>query len=326
VRTVASFLAVLLPITAWAADAQLSAIAYVNKMGAALQTLNYHGTLVYINNGQVESIELIHKNDGKHELERLVHLSGEPREVIRDNDVVTCYLPDRKSVVVGQRRFNNHLFAKLTTNLGQFAPNYNFLTAGNNRVAGRETRIIKINPKDLYRYGYRLWIDENTYLLLRSELVDSKGDVLEQMMFTQIDVVDHIPDKMLKPAITGESFTWHGAGDDKGATKINSSRTWNVTDMPSGFMVSARYRQKMPTSKQPAEHAIISDGLASISVYIEPFSNESQSVIGASRMGAMNIYGLVQGDHKVTIVGEVPMFTIKKIAQSIRFQQTGDAQ
>ena len=91
---VASLLAVFLPVAAWAADAQLSAIDYVNKMGTALQTLNYHGTLVYINNGQVESIELFHKNDGKDEIERLVHLSGEPREVIRDNDVVTCYLPD----------------------------------------------------------------------------------------------------------------------------------------------------------------------------------------------------------------------------------------
>ena len=73
-----SFLAVFLPIAAWAADAPLNAIDYVNKMGSALQTLNYHGTLVYINDDQVESIELIHKNDGKGEFERLVHLSGEP--------------------------------------------------------------------------------------------------------------------------------------------------------------------------------------------------------------------------------------------------------
>lgn len=322
---VSSLFAVLLPVAAWAADAQLSAIDYVNKMGTALQTLNYHGTLVYINNGQVESLELIHKNDGKDEIERLVHLSGEPREVIRDNDVVTCYLPDSQSVVVGQRRFNNHLFAKLTTNLDQFAPNYSFLIAGSNRVAGRVSRIININPKDLYRYGYRLWIDENTYLLLRSELVDSQGSVLEQMMFTQINIVDQIPDAMLKPAITGESFTWHGA-NDKGATKISTNQTWRVGKMPNGFSVSARYKQTMPNSEHPAEHAIISDGLASISVYIEPFSSESKSFVGTSHMGAMNIFGLVQGDHRVTIVGEVPMTTIEMIAQSIRFQQDTPAQ
>ena len=322
---VASLLAVFLPVAAWAAGAQLSAIDYVNKMGTALQTLNYHGTLVYINNGQVESIELFHKNDGKDEIERLVHLSGEPREVIRDNDVVTCYLPDSQSVVVGQRRFNNHLFAKLTTNLDQFAPNYSFIIAGSNRVAGKVSRVININPKDLYRYGYRLWIDENSYLLLRSELVDSQGSVLEQMMFTQIDVNDQIPDSMLKPAITGESFTWHGA-DNKDANKINTHQTWKVGKMPSGFMVSARYKQNMPNSTRPAEHAIISDGLASISVYIEPIDNESKSFEGASRVGAMNIFGLVQEDHQVTIVGEVPMNTIEMIAQSIRFQSDMDPQ
>ena len=314
----ASLFAVLVPISALAVDAQLSAVDYIGKMGQALQTLNYHGSLVYINDGRVESIQLIHKNDSKGEFERLVHLSGEPREVIRENDVVTCYLPDSNSVVVGQRRFNNHLFAKLTTNLEQFAPNYSFTTAGENRVAGKVTRIVEINPKDLYRYGYRLWIDESSNLLLKSELVDSQGAVLEQMMFTQIEIVDEIPDAMLKPAISGESFTWHG-DDEKIEKDGEIDRSWQVANMPSGFVVSARYKQQMPNSSQPAEHVIISDGLASVSVYIEPFNAESQSFVGASRMGAVNIFGLIQQDHQVTVVGEVPMSTVEMISKSIRY-------
>lgn len=314
----ASFLAVFVPISAWAVDAQLSAVEYVGKMGQALQTLNYHGSLVYINDGRVESMQLIHKNDGKGEFERLVHLSGEPREVIRKNDVVTCYLPDSQSVLVGQRRFNNHLFAKLTANLEQFAPNYSFTKAGNNRVAGRNTRIIAIDPKDAYRYGYRLWLEEASNLLLKSELISSQGEVLEQMMFTQIEIVDSIPDAMLKPAVSGESFTWHGA-DDKSENTRDVDRSWQVANMPSGFMISARYKQQMPNSSQPAEHVIISDGLASVSVYIEPFNAESQSFVGASRMGAVNIFGSVHEDHQVTVVGEVPMPTVEMIAQSIRY-------
>ena len=314
----ASLLAVVVPISAWAADAQLSAVEYIGKMGHALQTLNYHGSLVYINDGRVESMQLIHKSDGQGEFERLVHLSGEPREVIRNNDVVTCYLPDSQSVLVGQRRFNNHLFSKLTTNLEQFAPNYSFIKAGSNRVAGRNTHIIEINPKDPYRYGYRLWLEEASNLLLKSELVSSQGEVLEQMMFTQIEIVDYIPDEMLKPAVAGESFTWHGE-EHKNANAQDIDRSWQVANMPSGFMISARYKQQMPNSKQPAEHVIISDGLASVSVYIEPFNAESQSFVGASRMGAVNIFGSVQEDHQVTVVGEVPMTTVEMIAQSIRY-------
>ncbi|WP_455211592.1 MucB/RseB C-terminal domain-containing protein [Kaarinaea lacus] len=314
----ASFLAVFVPISTWAVDAQLSAVEYIGKMGQALQTLNYHGSLVYINDGRVESMQLIHKNDGQGEFERLVHLSGEPREVIRNKDVVTCYLPDSQSVLVGQRRFNNHLFAKLTANLEQFAPNYSFIKAGSNRVAGRNTHIIEINPKDLYRYGYRLWLEETSNLLLKSELVNSQGEVLEQMMFTQIDIVDHIPEAMLKPAVSGESFTWHGEGEN-GANDLDVDWAWQVVNLPSGFMISARYKQQMPNSSQPAEHVIISDGLASVSVYIEPFNAESQSFVGASRMGAVNIFGSVHEDHQVTVVGEVPMPTVEMIAQSIRY-------
>ncbi len=314
----ASLLAVFVPITALAVDAQLSAIDYIGKMGLALQTLNYHGSLVYINDGRVESLQLIHKNDGQSESERLVHLSGEPREVIRKNDVVTCYLPDSKSVVVGQRRFNNHLFAKLTVNLNQFAPNYSFVTGGSDRIAGKNARIIEINPKDPYRYGYRLWIDETSNLLLKSELVNSQGEVLEQMMFTQIEIVDDIPEAMLKPAVSGDSFTWHG-DEDKSGKGLDVDRAWQVANLPSGFMISARFKQQMPNSSQPAEHVIISDGLASVSVYIEPFNAENKSFVGASRRGAVNIFGSVHENYQVTVVGDVPLPTVEMIAQSIRY-------
>jgi sigma-E factor negative regulatory protein RseB len=318
VKRFASFLAVFVPIASWAVDIQPSAVDYINKMGQALKTLNYHGSLVYLNGGRLESLQLIHKNDGNKEWERLVHLSGEPREVIRHDDVVTCYLPDSRSVVVGQRRFNNHLFAKLTANLEQFAPNYSFITSGSNRVAGKDAVIIEINPKDPYRYGYQLWIDKASKLLLKSELVDAKGEVLEQMMFTQLDIVDDIPEAMLKPAVSGESFTWHGE-DDTSTDETNVDRGWQVAKMPSGFMISARYKQQMPNSTQPVEHVIISDGLASVSVYIEPFNAESQSFIGSSRMGAVNIFGSVLDDHKVTVVGEVPISTVEMIAKSIQY-------
>jgi sigma-E factor negative regulatory protein RseB len=301
-------------------DAQTSAADYIAKMGQALQTLNYIGSLVYINDGNVESMQLIHKNDKQGEFERLVHLSGEPREVIRNNDVVTCYLPDSQSVVVGQRRFNNHLFAKLTANLDQFAPNYSFVAAGNNRVAGKTVRIIAINPKDPYRYGYRLWLDESSNLLLKSELINSQGEVLEQMMFTQIDIVDHVPDTMLKPAVVGESLTWHSNKDkDKVEKNLDVDRAWQVENMPRGFMISARYKQRMPDSSQPVEHVVISDGLASVSVYIEPSNTDSQSFVGASRKGAVNVFGSLHDGHQVTVVGEVPMPTVEMIAQSIRY-------
>jgi sigma-E factor negative regulatory protein RseB len=220
---------------------------------------------------------------------------------------------------VGQRRFNNHLIAKLTTNLERFAPNYGFSIEGTNRVAGKMARLIVIDPKDAFRYGYRLWVDEKTALLLKTELLDNDGKVLEQMMFANIEVVDKIPDAMLQPGVSGEKYTWHGKKSE-GAQTQDADPGWRVANLPNGFVVSGQFKQTMPNSDQPADHMIISDGLASISVYIEPFGVESQAFVGASRMGALNVFGAVFEDHQVTVVGEVPQATVEMIAQSIKYQ------
>ena len=294
------------------------ALDYLNKMGEALRSLNYQGTLVYMHNGQVETMQLIHKKDDSGETERLVHMSGEAREVVRKGDTVTCYMPDSQSVVVGKRRFNSHLLAKLRANFKDFVDFYSFIVGGEDRVAGRMARIVMINPKDDYRYGYRLWLDKGNYLLLKSEMVDAKDNALEQIVFANIDVVDNIPDQMLLPAVNGEKFTWHSggkSGDDN--TAVAEPSAWQIKSLPKGFVVTGHFKQTMPNSNQPADHMVLSDGLASISIYIENFAAESQGFVGASQMGAINIFGTIHDDYKVTVVGEVPENTVKMISESV---------
>ena len=287
----------------------------LNKMSTALKSLNYHGKVVYMHEGHVESLQLIHKNDVNGERQRVVHLTGAAREVIRKGDTVTCYLPDSQSVVVGTRRFNNHLLAKLTTGIEKFADQYTFTFAGNGRVAGRDTTIVSVDPKDIFRYGYRFWIDKDTHLLLKSDLIGDNGQSLEQVAFVELEIVDNIPDKMLMPAISGESFTWHD-GKDNSEQKVLEF-AWQISRMPNGFKITGRSKQRMPNSSEPVDYMIVSDGLASVSVYIEQFTAESQGFIGASRMGAVNIFGSVLDDHHVTVVGEVPRKTVQMIAESV---------
>ena len=292
---------------------------YLNKMGHALRSLNYHGTLIYLRNGQIETIEVIHKKDDQGEYERLVHLSGDAREVVRKGDVVTCYLPDSQSVVVGKRRFDNHFLGRLKDNFKDFVDYYSFAIDGEERVAGRMTRILLVQPKDGYRYGYRLWIDQENYLLLKSELVGADNQVFEQMMFANISVVDEIPAKMLVPAIDGDKFTWHTGKGHEGSV-AESDSDWEVNKLPDGFTVTGYFKQPMPNSEKPADHLVLSDGLASISVYIESFNAESQSFVGSTKMGAMNVYGTIQEDYKVTVVGEVPAKTVHMIANAIQYR------
>lgn len=288
-------------------------------MSTAIQSLNYYGILVYLHDGQVEAIQLAHKKDSSGEFERLVHLSGVAREVIRDNDKVTCYLPDTQSVVVGERRFSNRLLAKLATNFREFSNTYTFAVNGIGRVAGLYARIIEVIPKDAYRYGYRLWVSEASGLPLQTQLLNINGEVLEQIMFAKIDIVETIPESMLKPTTLGKEFAWYDTLKlNRGGRDIDQG--WKIDFVPVGFSLSGHYKHVMPNSQRAAEHMVVSDGLATVSVYIETFNAESQPFIGASRVGAVHIYGSVLDDYQVTVVGEVPGPTVRMIAQSVRYQ------
>lgn len=303
------------------ADQQaVSALTLLNKMGESIKSSNYYGTLVYMHNGHVESLKVVHKMDGSGEYQRIVHLTGAAREVIRKDDVVTCYMPDSQSVFVGERRFNNHLLARLSKNFEEFTNQYNFEMDGAGRVAGREAAIVAIRPKDDYRYGYRFWIDNDSYLLLKSDLVDASGKVLEQLMFVDISVNAEITEDMLKPAIDGKTFTWHKGNDNTAEKADDKQAGWQIKNMPNGFSVKDRSKQKMPNSEDLVDYLFVSDGLATISVYIEKFGVDTKGYVGSSRMGAVSIYGSLLDEYHVTVVGEAPQGTVKMIAESISLQ------
>jgi len=299
--------------TAFAADA--SALGLLQQMAASLQNLNYRGTVVYSYGRNMESVQVFHQSGPKGERERLVHLSGERREVLRKNDVVTCYMPDLRSVMVGQQSFGATLINRINVDTGNYQGYYRFKKVGDGRVADKAVRKIEILPKDQFRYGYRLWLDKDNSLLLKSELLDIDGKVLEQFMFVQIDVVNKIPDEMLKPSINGESFSWHKASAER---DVGTPSGWRLTRLPVGFTVSESGHRSMPNSEAGAEHIVVSDGLASISVYIEDFGVESQGIIGPTQFGAVNIYGKIVHDHQVTVVGDVPAPTVKMVADSVQ--------
>lgn len=296
--------------------ADSTALQYLQRMNHALRSLNYHGTLVYSSGSTVDSMLLFHKVSAAGEQERLVHLSGEPREVLRKNDVVTCYLPENRSVLVGKRSVGSAFKTRFNINHPQFSPNYDLLVEGTGRVAGKIALILRIFPKDRYRYGYRLWLDKDNYLLLKSALLDPSGKVLEQAMFAKVEVVNNIPDAMLKSSIDGERFTWHRSETTQ-QSKLATHNDWRLQKLPSGFSVSESDHRDMPNSDSGADHLVVSDGLASVSVYIENFGVGSQSVIGAKRFGALNVYGKILDDHKVTVVGAVPAMTAKIIADAL---------
>jgi sigma-E factor negative regulatory protein RseB len=287
------------------------------RMQMALQDLNYHGTLVYLQDGQVQSMRIIHKASEDGEYERLINLNGVAREVIRKDDVVTCYMPDKKKVTVDKRQYNRHILSKLVENdfvaLQEF---YDFKLEGEDRIAGLKAQRVLIQPKDKLRYGYRLWLGTKDALLLKSDLLSVKGKVLEQVMFADIHIVDQIPMDMLTPVSSSKGFSWfrHGS-EDKG--QHDASENWKIKSLPKGFSISTHVRQALPDSDQPTEQWIATDGLASVSIYVEDLIAGNNVFEGVMQKGAMNIFGLSLSGHQVTVVGEVPANTVEMIARSV---------
>lgn len=295
------------------------------KMSQAMEQTNYDGIFVYARDGFMDTMRIIHRRDPDGARERLVSLSGSAREVIRSGRQVVCIFPDDKSVLVERARPNDLFPATFNEPLDRIRRYYDFALLGADRVAGRAARIVFIAPRSGDRYGYRLWIDEQSYLLLKSEVIDPGGALIEQVIFTHIDTPAWIADELFEPEISGEGYAWI-ANESSGVVGIRDTDEWDVGWLPAGFTMSERARQPIAASRMPVEHLVFSDGLAVVSVFVEKLEDGKPQLQGFSSMGAVNAFSSVTAGHQVTVVGEVPRATVRKIAGSVgrRGKQAAD--
>ena len=296
---------------------------WLMKMNRAAGALNYDGVFVYQFADQLQTMRIIHRADGNSRRERLVALSGVGREVIRNDREVRCYLPDENVVLVEHRKSDSKGFPNLIPkSLAELDRNYDIRLGKVGRVANRKVQAVVIRPKDGYRYGYQLWADTETGLLLKAHLIDHPGSIIEQFVFTQVSIGANIPDSDLEPQNKGKNYVWYreSAPNDmslQGATK------WTVAGLPQGFSLSTRMQRKIANREIPIEQMVFSDGLSVVSVFIERIdtsgSNASRSgnLSGLTAKGAVNAYGKRIDNHQVTAVGEAPSITIRQIGQSI---------
>jgi sigma-E factor negative regulatory protein RseB len=289
---------------------------WLMKMNHAARTLNYLGTFVYQNNGQLEAMRIIHKVDGGTTRERLVSLSGAPREIIRTEREVVCYLPDMGSVVVEYRKLDIKYFpGLLPERLQELDENYVIRLGGSGRVAGRPAQIVTIAPRDGYRYGYRLWADRETGLLLKAALLDQEERILEQFMFTHVTIGQPIPASALDPDIRDEGLKWYRETAEDGLA--HAEPNWTATRLPKGFKLTTYLSRREPLRRKPLEHLVYSDGLAAVSVFIERRGEGKLLMRGTTRMGAVHAFGKELDGYQVTAVGEVPAATITLIGGSV---------
>ena len=174
---------------------------WVLRMLQAGQSLNYKGNMVGIRGTNVELMGIVHKIDADGEQERIYSLNGTPREIIRKSGELICYLPDKNMGLQGKLFQDQRFFPAFTdSELVKLDDYYTFQLGQMDRIVGRDAQTIKINPKDEYRYGYQLWIDKETGLLLQSACVDHEGTALERYMFTEVEINIPIDESELEPS------------------------------------------------------------------------------------------------------------------------------
>ncbi|BAU48224.1 sigma E regulatory protein, MucB/RseB [Sulfurifustis variabilis] len=286
------------------------------RIGQAARRLNYEGTFVYQHGAQLETMRIAHRVANGVTEERLVSLTGTPREVIRTEREVRCYLPDSNSIVVEHRRANGQGFpAILPERLRDLEENYVLELGRGARVTGRPVQGLVIRPRDDFRYGYQLWADRETGLLLKADVINDKGKILEQFMFTQIAIGGDIPASAIAPQTKDAGMVWYRDA----VSQPSAAPAWRATKLPPGFKLRSSVMRKMPMRDDAVQQLVYSDGLATVSVFIEPLNESGPPPTGdgPTRMGALYALGRPVDSHHVTVVGEVPAKTVAMIGASV---------
>lgn len=308
-------LSLLFSVTAWAGE--LSPREILDAMCDAMQNQSYRGTFVYLHDNKMESMEVVRRKDERGDIEKILSLNGEAREIIRDDDVVTCILPSSGKVTIDKSRPRSQLPLALPQNLDGVENFYVLTLEGEERVAGQDCLVVSMLPRDGYRYGHRLWVARDSKMMVKSDLLDERGMPIEQIMFTQLALGGDLPDELFEPTLDSEGFKQVEIGKTEVHNGHEYDLKWQATQVPQGFaLVSHDHQTSMATGKS-MEHLVFSDGMASVSVFVEPYQEGERALNGASRMGAMNAYGRVAGQHKILVVGEVPAATVMLINKHV---------
>lgn len=306
-----------LPLMLWVvtcvADEDLAA--RIGRIGPATRALNYEGTFVYAHGANIDAMRIVHGVTDGVERERLVSLTGPGREVIRDGARITCTFADDRAVMVEKYRPADYIGLALSEPIEKIAAQYAFESLGIERIAGREALAVMIRPHAADRYSYRLSIDTQTDLLLKSAVLAGNGVILEQVMFVALDVGQRIAPEKLLAELDGAGYTHYM--NDAQATPTAATERLEVSWLPSGFTLKKSHRQHLSTSRSPVTHLVYSDGLAMVSVFVEELVDDVQPLNGYSAMGAVNAFSRMSDRFQITVVGEIPQTTVRRIAASV---------
>jgi len=313
-----------MPATTRAADTQpqvassVEAVEWLQRLSPAMNTTSYRGVFVYGRNQQVHSMQVAHRYNGSMVEERLVIQDGGSGEIVRRGTEVICVLPAQDTVTLDAIIPSGSLADSFNDQPLPAPRWYQAQMLGEGRVAGYAVVKIALNAHDPYRYSYRLWLEKDTGLLVKSQTRNADDQILEHFQFTSLDITDDIVDSELQISTTDKSKTHTMSLEPSNSVTelVTRLQGWSLGWLPAGFEPAATPRS------DKRQVIAFSDGFAAFSVFVEDAVSLDMPT-GASRIGATTVYlRPVQSDGRqvlISVVGEVPPITARKVAESVRF-------
>lgn len=292
-----------------------TAVQWLDKMNLAMKTLNYEGTVIFMKNGQIETMKYRHSVDNGVSQERLSSLNSPMREVTRKSNEVTCVFKETSEKVINHHPLDSSFIINMPSSAAMLQKSYNLELAGQESVAMLPAQIVAAQPKDQLRYPRKIWINTQTFLPLKIEVYGLEGHALEEVMFTDLNT-----------QAGAEPLNGNNVDDNFHTKHIHSaqaepldSATFVLKNWPQGFEPVFFIRNSIQQSQKAVDHLLVSDGFSTVSVYLE--AKEADGINGLHSLGTVNSFSKVIDNTQITVLGEVPAETVELIAGGIAFRQ-----
>ncbi|MBS0849073.1 sigma-E factor regulatory protein RseB [Citrobacter sp. JGM124] len=300
--------------TASASAKENSSEALLQEMNQASQSLNYELSFISVNKQGIESQRYRHIRLNDQTLAQLLQMDGPLREVVQRGDEISYFEPGLEPFTLNGDYIVDSLPSIVYSNFSQLAAYYDFIPVGRTRIANRLCDVLRIVARDGTRYSYIVWLDTETKLPLRVDLLDRDGETLEQFRVISFSVGESLVHLMseLEKANLPPVFSV--------PESETSSIAWQVSWIPEGFKEISSSRRPLPVVGTPIESRLYSDGLFSFSVNVNEITgsvNHSDQLI---RTGRRTIDTQHRDKAEITVVGELPPQTAKRIADSVKFE------
>ena len=290
-------------------------IAWLQRAAEAAKSASYAGTFAHSNGDRTSTVRITHVNVGGEEHERIEPLDGPPLEIVRKNDEMFCYFPDAKTVRLDRRVTPRFFPAILSPAPAAVAASYEVKLGKTERVLGFDCQWIRLDPRDNLRYAQRLCSELNTGLVIRAKTFNEQNQMIELYTFTDLKVGREVARSDVRSIFEARVKRWiTDAQPREEARSVDTG--WSVTNAPAGFNKITELRRTLPGRPQPVSQLIFSDGIASLSVFVEP--NVPPRVADASSEdGTTTFFVHPLGEILVSVLGEVPLATAQQVGRSV---------